>query len=165
MKVLFLDIDGVMNSRRYINRIDVDFDDPKYQMDPDAVIRLNAICNQTGAHIVVSSTWRKAFIYYLDKLQDCIASYGITAQVIGMTPDYVLDGLSRKDEIVAWLDGYPTLSWLDAYPNTQKPDVESYVILDDEFIDIPGHLVQTKFDDGIQDHHVRMAVSILGAKQ
>lgn len=151
MKVIFLDIDGVMNSRRYIKRIDVDFDDPKYQMDPDAVVRLNAISDQTGALIVVTSTWRKAFTYYLDKLQDCIASYGIKAPVIGMTLDLVLDGYSRKDEIVAWL--------------ADHSDADTYVVLDDEGIDLPGHLVQTKFDDGIQDHHVRMAVSILGVKQ
>jgi hypothetical protein len=148
MKVLFLDIDGVMNSRQYIKRVDVDFDDPKHQMDPDAVIRLNSICSQTGASIVVTSTWRKAFTYYLDKLQDCIASYGIKAPVIGMTADLVLDGYSRTDEILCWL--------------ADHVDIDGYVVLDDEGINLPGHLVQTKFDDGIQDHHVRMAVVILG---
>lgn len=149
MKVLFLDIDGVMNSRQYIKRVDVDFDDPKHQMDPDAVVRLNAITNQTGASIVVTSTWRKAF-YYVEQLQECISSYGITAPVVDMTLDLVLDGYSRKDEIVVWLEAHS--------------DVDAYVVLDDEGIDLPGHLVQTKFDDGIQDHHVRMAVSILGVK-
>lgn len=158
MKVIFLDIDGVMNSRRYIKRIDVDFDDPKNQMDPDAVVRLNSIQTQTGAYIVVTSTWRKAFVYYPEKMGECLKSYGIVGGYLGITPDYVLlDGMSRKDEILAWLSG-------EVSP-LGKPTVDSFVILDDEFIDIPGHLVQTKFDDGLQDHHVRMAVSILGVKQ
>lgn len=156
MKIIFLDIDGVLNSGKYVKRIDADFDDPKNQMDPEAVIRLNSIADQTGASIVVTSTWRKPFIYYFDKLRECIASYGITAPVVGYTPDLASDGYTRTEEILYWLEG------LQYRPPERQ--VESFVVLDDETIDIVGRQVKTDFEDGLQDHHVRQAVSILGPK-
>jgi hypothetical protein len=49
MKVIFLDIDGVLNSGKYIIRLDGLFDNPTHQMDPEAVVRLNRITDETGA--------------------------------------------------------------------------------------------------------------------
>lgn len=158
MKVVFLDIDGVLNSRSYITKMGELWDDPQHQIDPAAVIRLNRLTDATGASIVVSSTWRLAFRYYLDKLQACMASYGITAPVVGMTPDFVVptDGQvllatgTRGDEITAWLD---------------DNNVIRFVILDDE--SVPGlsnYLIKTTFDDGLQDDHVDRAIALLGRK-
>lgn len=61
--VLFLDIDGVLNSARWFSvRAGGDNRDgltrEEYQIDPDAVAILNRILGATGAHVVVSSTWR-----------------------------------------------------------------------------------------------------------
>jgi histidinol phosphatase-like enzyme len=158
MKILFLDIDGVLNSGKYIKRADVDFDDPKYQIDPDAVVRLNAITQLTGAVIVVSSTWRNAFridgIEHLDKLQECMASYGITGQVIGMTPD--------KPNAVRNRRGKEIQLWIDDHFN----EIEKFVIIDDD-VDmgrLRANQVKTLFEDGIEDQHVRQIVSILGMK-
>lgn len=150
MKVLFLDIDGVLNSRKYILQMDELWDDPKNQMDPLAIARLNTITSKTGASIVVSSTWRLAFKHYPDKLADCMASYGIAAPVIGMTDDLVRDGLARKDEIRSWLNNHP--------------EVEAFVILDDETLDtFSDHHIKTRFDDGLQDVDVLRAIGILNA--
>jgi HAD domain in Swiss Army Knife RNA repair proteins len=157
MDVLFLDIDGCLNSAKYIKRIDIDFDDPKYQIDPDAVVRLNAITQLTGAKIVVSSTWRYAFKGDLSKLQDCMASYNITGRVIGMTPEPELltnsilyIAATRSDEIQAWLNNHN--------------DIDHYVIIDDETLDetLSAHHVQPLFESGLQDHHVRQTLTILG---
>jgi hypothetical protein len=160
MKLVILDIDGVLNSRRYMLQVGDKWDDPAYQMDPLAVARLNRITDATGASIVISSTWRLAFTHYLDKLQACMASYNITAPVIGMTPDMVVQqsdsGLylahgTRFDEIRSWL----------AY----NQPIDSFVILDDETLDgLSDHHIQTQFDDGLLDVHVDRAIAILNTK-
>lgn len=157
MKVLFLDIDGVLNSGNYIKRLDGRFDDPKYQIDPDAVVRLNAITDLTGCKIVVSSTWRIAFIRHptpLDALQRCLRAYDITGEVIGMTPD--------KVNCVRNCRGKEIQSWLDDHYN----EVEKFVIIDDDsdMGRLKNHLIKTLFADGIQDTHVRKIVEILGMK-
>lgn len=152
----FTDFDGVLNSANYIKSIGNKFDDPKYQIDPEAVIRLNSITDATGALIVVSSTWRLAFDH-LDDLITCLSSYGITGKIIGMTPHKPNSTRNtRGKEIQAWLDNR----------RLHENDIDSFVILDDD----PGvgklksYLVRTYFADGLQDHHVNTVINILGKK-
>ena len=155
MKILFLDIDGVLNSGNYIIRLDGLFDDPKYQIDPDAVVRLNAITDLTGCKIVVSSTWRLAFLGQmadpLRSLQGCLRSYGITGDVIDMTPD--------KRNAIRNRRGKEIQAWLDAHYN----EVEKFVIIDDDtdMGRLKTYHVKTLFADGIQDIHVRAIVDYL----
>jgi hypothetical protein len=158
MKLVFLDIDGVLNSKQYILKVTDLFDDPKFQIDPAAVVRLNRITDATDASIVVSSTWRKSFTHYLDKLQVCMASYSITAPIIGMTPDMVVPYGSilmatghRGDEIQAWLD--------------DNNHMDPFIVIDDERVsNMDNHLVKTDFDTGLLDHHVDQAIIMLGRK-
>jgi histidinol phosphatase-like enzyme len=155
-KVLFLDIDGVLNSGKYIKRLDGRFDDPINQIDPDAVVRLNAITDLTGCKIVVSSTWRLAFLGQmaepLRSLQGCLRMYNITGDVIGMTPN--------KRNCVRNQRGKEIESWLQDHAG----QVDKFVIIDDD-CDMgrmkPYH-IKTLFEDGIQDAHVQAIVSILG---
>lgn len=157
MKVIFLDIDGVLNSGKYIKRLDGEFDNPIYQMDPVAVARLNVITDTTGAKIVVSSTWRIPFITHptpLDALQRCMKSYKITGEVIGMTCNKANAIRNRRGkEIQIWV-------------NDHYNDIEKYVIIDDDsdMGRIRTHQVLTKFEDGLQDFHVDRIIEILGRK-
>ena len=168
MKIVMLDIDGVLNSARYIKHLAGKFDLPANQMDPNAVARLNTITNLTGAKIVVSSTWRLAFMarpanpFGLDlgegllqgnveQLARCMGSYGITGEVVGMTPR--LGGNTcRGDEIQWWLN--------------QHNDIEKFIIIDDssDMGHLMQHLINTSFNDGLEDKHVKTAISILGLK-
>lgn len=153
MKIIFFDIDGVMNSRKYILQMDVLWDDPACQMDPKAVARLNRITDETGAFLVCISTWRLAFIHAPDaisKMRECMTSYGITGTVIDMTPELILMGNHRGDEIKMWLA-------------TQEQDkIEAFVVLDDESVtNMDEYLIKTNFDDGLQDSHVEQAIAIL----
>lgn len=155
MKILFLDIDGVLNSGAYIKRLDGDFDDPINQIDPAAVVRLNALTDMTRAKIVVSSTWRLAFLGHaepLQSLQSCLRTYGITGEVIDMTPSKPNCVRNRRGkEIQAWMDEHYS-------------DIEKFAIIDDDsdMGKLRSHLVLTKFEDGIQDSHVETIVEILG---
>jgi len=157
MKVIFLDIDGVLNSGKWIKQLEGGFDDPINQMDPTAVRRLNAITDATGAVIVVSSTWRLAFrrqANALCMLQRCMRAYKMTGEVIGMTGVGEGDSTNRRgNEIQGWLD-----------QNTIA--IEKFVIIDDD--SDMGHLIQdrilTKFETGLLDEHVEKIIGILGKK-
>lgn len=158
MKVIFLDIDGVLNSGQYIKALDGDFDAPINQMDPVAVARLNTITDATGAKIVVSSTWRLLFLGKcadpLVSLQGCMRTYGITGDVIDMTPNKRNALRNQRGKEIQW--------WLDNHFG----QVEEYVIIDDstDMGRLLHKLIRTQFEDGIQDSHVERIIEILGRK-
>lgn len=156
MKVIFLDIDGVLNSGKYIKSLDADlWDNPVNQMDPVAVARLNVITDATKAKIVVSSSWRLPFLTHptpLPALQGCMKSYGISGDIIGMTCEKANALRNRRGkEIQKWI-------------NDHYNDIEKYVIIDDDsdMGRIRTHQVLTKFEDGLQDFHVDRIIEILG---
>jgi hypothetical protein len=154
MKVLFLDIDGVLNSHSFWKRrveLAHSMDD---KIDPLAVQRLNRLTDETGAKIVVSSTWRLPYVWsnQFDMLATNIKNIGITAEVIGMTPDHK-KSYGRGGEIQAWM----TKAWEDGL------NIESFVIIDDDsdMDHLLPFLVKTTFTDGLQEEHIESAIKIL----
>lgn len=143
MKILFLDFDGVLVI------------DPPYRVANEACVRrLNRITSQTGARIVVSSSWRheKDPGHVIRVLN----TWGVTAPCVGQTPrmDNLLKsglwvGVDRGDEIREWL-----------YRN---PNVKSVVILDDERIgESMAHFhVKSEFKTGLTDEIADKAIAIL----
>lgn len=110
MKIIFSDIDGVLNCKRTPN--------PRkfpYIVDPKLVDRLRSIIELTGAQVVLSSTWR-----YDPAGLFSARHWGIP--FIGVTPD--LPHEPRRNEILAWLKQHPTIS--------------RYAVLDDEDDDLDG---------------------------
>ncbi len=157
MKVLFLDIDGVLNSRTYLLFCYNQGVLPDDKIDPAAVARLNQITDATGAHIVVSSTWRLPYVWNknVDKLVELLKKHGIKGDIIGATPDHKRSH-GRGGEIQDWM-------------NRCKLDgiqIETFVILDDDndMGNLDKFLVQTKFSDGLLDVHVQAAIDILNKK-
>lgn len=135
MKVLFLDIDGVLNSVQscmFYNEKGYDngglsVRDPKFCEYACMHLR-NLLKEIPELKIVVSSTWRSG--RSAEELQDLLSSSaGLPAGVVvAKTPKS--DG-PRGLEIMAWL--------------SEHPEVERYVILDDDS-DMQGcleHLIQT----------------------
>lgn len=162
MRIIFCDIDGVLNSVSYIRRMEpkwgalgTTFDDPKNQMDPVAVARFNRIVQLTKAKIVVSSTWRLSFQRRhknaLDALIRCLRSYGIQGEIVGMTPEGFGLGRRRGNEIQAWLDDY-------------GQDVKKFVILDDDsdMEHLMPYLVKTAYPDGLMEKHIPQVLAMLG---
>jgi len=156
MKVVFLDIDGVVNSGPYKDKLqqEANFQPPALSMawwaegiDPEPVKLLNALLKRTGAKVVVSSTWRLGATEAW--LQRVLEMRGFEGEVIGMTERH--HGRNRSYEIMRWL---------------ATTRVEGFVILDDEReADIPGHFVKTDFEVGLTDVDVERAVAILGESQ
>jgi hypothetical protein len=150
MRVIFLDIDGVLNSLNYEREIQnhpaTSDDYYNWNMDQRAVRRLNRIVEKTGAVVVVSSAWRTD----MGSVYNHLEAHGFTGKIVGSTPVlHRVGGVPRGDEIQMWLDEH------DA--------VEAFVILDD-YADMGAllpKLVKTDPWHGLQNEHVNMAIRML----
>lgn len=124
MKVIFLDIDGVLNV------IGQGHDAYGAIFHKHFVDNLARIIKETGAKIIISSSWRHSG---LQKMLDMWEFRNLPGEVIGVTPDLYrhIDfkgerTMVRGDEIQAILD--------------RMPEITNYVILDDDQDMLPSQL-------------------------
>lgn len=113
IKIIFLDIDGVLNSDEFFKKRGQNekvnkLPHPLDEFDPDCVERLNKIVEETKAKIVISSDWR-----FTLGIENIFKEIGFKYKIYGKTPYRF--GL-RHEEIHEWLDNHK---------------VDNYVILDD----------------------------------
>lgn len=153
MKVVFLDFDGVLCNHEsisagYKNRTAPEQD--PYGAHADCVAALNRIVEQTGAMIVVSSTWRK------DKtpnarMRETLNRWGVKGVMAGCTPALGY-GRIRGDEIQQWI-------------NTTRTPVTSFVILDDDsdMGNLRHRLVRCDHVVGLTEADADKAIAILNA--
>lgn len=141
--IIFLDIDGVMNTENYQYRHKLETGSTKNEhWSPIACRHLNQLCDQFNARIVFSSTWRTD--KDVEELRKILAKNDIDPDLlIGITPDLEQeeqkDEFCRGDEIKCWLD---------------ENDCRNYVIIDDlppsDFLESHRrHLVTVKPDTGL----------------
>ena len=145
MKVIFLDIDGVVNSEdSWRRRGDSLYDDIP---DEEHIKHLNTIVKETGAEIVISSSWRSVFT--LLGLKYIMHGQGSIGKIIGKTPKIEHDTV-RGMEIQKWLDD-------------TNEEIESFVILDDDcdMAHLSDKLVKTTWETGLQEEHAMLAIEIL----
>lgn len=149
MKVIFLDIDGVL--------INHDSLQAGNTADGECVNQLNRLTRDTGAVLVVSSTWRKRGLLPLVRQ---LRLWGVEANVLGITP--VLDVVRQSGIAVAAERGHEIQAYLDAMPL-----IESFVILDDEddMGELRPYLVQTDFETGLTAVEVEQAKRLLHQPQ
>ena len=143
MKLCFLDIDGVLNSRAFYHRVGLI---PHPWLDPEAIARLDRLCREADAAIVLSSAWRGD-----DRTPAWLYERGLSVPIIGCTGWAGPTG-NRGGEIAAWLADHGV-----------KLGVEQFVILDDhdDMDDLRPYLVQTDHATGLLDHHVERALALL----
>jgi hypothetical protein len=152
MRIVFLDFDGVLNSRALVERAAAPHVPGLSLLDEAAVARLERLCVDGGAVIVVSSTWRLSF----DRLalQDMLRAKGlVTTAILDMTP-MIPHKRGRGSEIQLWLD---------TAPRARGWSIEGMVILDDEadMLHLTPWLVQSSFETGLTDAHLALAKSVL----
>lgn len=142
MRIVFLDIDGVLNSRAYFTRVGLI---PHPWLDTEAIARLDRLCAETDARIVLSSAWRGD-----SRTPRWLYDRGLTAYIVGQTPWCGATG-NRGGEIAEWMR-----------TEAQHP-IESFVILDDgdDMDHLLPYLVQTSHDTGLLDEHVDRAIAML----
>lgn len=134
MRVVFLDIDGVLNRTRHATHV---------RVDPDLVDRLRRLVLQTDALIVLSTFWR----HFEEYIKYVLNRHGIPAErVIGRTPG-TSDASSlsataedqtkyadRAAEIHAWLCEHPVVSKfviLDDRPTAADEALAPYFVQTD----------------------------------
>jgi len=141
MKVLFLDIDGVLNTHKSIGQFGTDF------IDRAMVTLVARIVQVTGAKIVLSSTWRVD-----DKDRALVVrelnQHGL--ELHACTP--VLSTWERCHEITAWLDN--------------NPHVQRFAILDDwPDAEIPGSFFRTDENIGLTAEIAENVIRHLNAEK
>lgn len=129
MKVIFLDIDGVLNCQStYDPYIKSEYREYPYNhFDPKLVGDLNRITEATSAKIVVTSSWRINRTF--EELRDILVKAGVSGKIIGQTERLYFSNWShsvpRGCEILHWMETNKgilgdLLQWRD------------YAILDDD---------------------------------
>ena len=109
-KLVFLDFDGVLNCDLSVCQLGT-----RYKFWPASIKALNEILAQSGARVVISSTWREHWT--LSENAASLEGVGLLpGRVVGKTS---VSGGERGTEIDSWLKSAP-------YP------VASFVILDDK---------------------------------
>lgn len=116
MKVIFLDIDGVLNV------IPKSHDDFGGTFHEDFVENLRQIIDETGAKIVISSSWRFSGLEWMQKMW---RFRNLPGEVIDVTTFFA----DKKLNLNYWdvVRGHEIKIWLDTHT-----DIENYVILDDD---------------------------------
>ena len=106
--LIFLDVDGVLNGRSTF---------PAVRLDPQCLGLLVGLARDTGARVVLSTTWRLNTALKMELAEALQAAGAVADLLIGQTPDI---GTSRRgEEIESWLS-----EW---YPGGTPP----FVVLDD----------------------------------
>lgn len=121
-RVIFLDIDGVLNCAKTAERYQ-----GLYGIDAVLLKRFLSLLEKTQAVIVLSSTWRLS-----DEWQAVMARYGIPVHM--RTPHH--PGAIRGEEVDEWL--------------RLHPQVTEYAILDDDSDFLPHQfLFKTTWQNGL----------------
>ena len=119
MRVIFLDIDGVLNSHRTAAA----YREPLMRkLDPVSVKLLHRIVSKADAKLVISSTWRLD-PDWLTLVWGCLREAGWPCDygdcpIIGRTAKYLGIRKVRGDEIDMWLK--------------ENPEYDDYLIFDDD---------------------------------
>ncbi|MBE6760906.1 MAG: hypothetical protein E7551_01300 [Ruminococcaceae bacterium] len=149
MKIIFLDIDGVLNSLKY----DMSRSPDDSNIDITRLPLLKKLVDSTKAKIVLTSSWRKfwekdeAVISQTGKeINEIFASAGL--EIFDKTPIKS----TRKDEILAWL--------------SSNNKVKSFCIIDDMALgweELTAFTVITnpRIGHGLEQRHIQKAVEIL----
>ena len=145
-KIIFLDFDGVITTR-----------DSKWEIDNNKCLLVKKICDETGAKIVISSSWRYSTI------EKTIDAYKLHDWIL--TP-YIIDVTENLSMSSGWdLFSYFPQRGLEISEYINKHElIQNYVILDDDsdmlYIQ-KDHFVKTDTYKGLSEENVQQAIQIL----
>ncbi len=155
-RVLFLDIDGVLNSVSFMKaRYYLGEDNVGHALDPAAVAHLQRVVEVTGCEIVLSSTWR--LIHSLADMRGMLIAAGMRHPVplIDKTP--CLDRRQGRIEINPGR-GKEVQAWLDRVGFEGK-----FCCIDDDADFLPHqNLVRTDHMVGMTAAHADRCIELLG---
>jgi hypothetical protein len=151
MKILFLDIDGVLTtpaefqqgyvSEKYNNHL-------MYPFNKKCVDNLKRIISETGANIVLSTSWKRQ--HPLDEMNEIFKDNNVNLPILDSTPNDVGD--FRGHEINLWIE-------------QNKDNIDSFCVVDD--LDLSAcfvNFVKTEPRVGLTDGDADEIIAILNNK-
>ena len=151
MKVVFLDFDGVITTPG-----------SKWNISIELVKRVKTICDKTDAKLVISSTWQHGNSAK-EWLEESVLIKSYKGWLKKFFVDYTYDVTGRHAYNGSTARGAEIKAWL-----IKHPEVENYVIIDDEDDMLDEqlfHFVHTDWVFGIQDREVTLAIDVLNSKE
>lgn len=131
--IIFLDIDGVLNSEIFYQERHLKFKSGEIKFDeennsknnicPKIIGYLNSLCQQIDAVVVISSSWRSGET--VESMQLIFNEVGSTFKIISLTP---YTGYERGTEISKWLKDNIN----EETHGCLCFDFKNYVIIDDD---------------------------------
>ena len=159
--VIFLDVDGVLNSKFWDDEHQREISEGKY-VDVDSVKLFSKLVKKTDAKVILHSGWR---FWFDDEMKpnreeakffaDVMKKEGVF--ISGVTPDLTTEeirkakkfSLVKADEILQWIKENPTDNWL---------------VIDDLDLhnnEIEAHQVKTDAEVGLTERDVEKALKLL----
>jgi HAD domain in Swiss Army Knife RNA repair proteins len=155
MKVIFLDLDGVLATTKEFHMNEKKFKsknawandlDVRYPFNPGAVAIFNQILDETGWDVVLSSDWK--YHWDLDQLDTIFLANGVKKSPIDVTHSRtIVENRSNLEEDRA----YQILSWV------KDNNPEDFVVFDDlklgELLEAQGfnnHFFLCKSEEGLK---------------
>ena len=162
-KVIFLDIDGVLNTKWWYTQMDRNTpkDQYGYAFDPKAVANLKRIVEETGADVVISSSWKS---FGFSELEEMWKDRDLPGKLIGITPNSVSDELLLDADIdsieLFHIRGEEIKEWLTKHGK----QISNYAIIDDMdnmLTEQQSYFVHTNPEVGITDENAEKVIQIL----
>ncbi len=161
MKIIFLDIDGVLNNDAHWKRIR----GKRYtQVSQILLDKLLIILKETGANLVISSSWRgfqlKETIEDFETCNSKNELKQITKYIVGITPHST--ERNRGKEIKWFIENQDECMHYKLV--NEKLAIEDYVIIDDDadmLDEQKPHFFQTKYWRGLSMWEVKKIINYL----
>lgn len=137
MKIIFLDVDGVLNSKRKLievyNKTNKAHSGYSYPFDDNCLKNLKLLIEFTNASIVITSTWKNTK-EGLNILLDILSKYNLDKNIVGYTKNL---NSNRELEIISYL-------------NDLNEELD-FIILDDDsnFEKLLPYLIKTNNEVGL----------------
>jgi hypothetical protein len=152
-KLLFLDIDGVLNGHEWVSEAQ------SCDIRRDCVLRLNRILWETGAEIVLSSAWR----YMIHGGAMTLSGFSYMMRTHGLIAQAKIVGLTCTDEEIPDRGGQ-IARWLEQHGRPVR-----YVVLDDDDFDVISSkqdrynhpFVKTNGNVGLADNDADRVIELL----
>ena len=165
MNLIFLDIDGVLNSDEFLQGKNLPLpkdarEHPEHWIDPDAVKCLNRILQKCPGEvqIIVTSSWKSEFS--LEQLNEIFRDQGFNGTLDRVMDDHSIEGPSYA--VATRIEQIRT----ELATIRKKEGLEDGLLVLDDYRtdywwpeDLRGHLVHTDVRYGLRNHHVEEALA------
>lgn len=161
-KVIFLDIDGVLNTNDFKEELT-----KEYRINLEKVGLMASLVGKTKAEIVLHSAWRFWFDKNLRPIEKS-AELLVTAfednniKIVGVTPDLFTEEI-RKTKKFSKVKANEIKSWL-----MKNPDVVNWIVIDDLDLndeDIRRRQIKPDSKTGLTEDDIKVACKLIQANE